>query len=82
MTIIAAGVETAISILYILTFIRYQLVLAEREDAQRKREMRNSVHRTMTGRGHRAGNRGSRRGWEAGGQGFGTPKIHVIPAED
>jgi len=82
MTIIAAGVEAAIFVLYILTFVRYQAVLAEREDQRRKEEMRKSVHRTMTGYGQAATYRARRRGWEVGGQDTSAPKINVIPAED
>jgi hypothetical protein len=81
-TIIAAAIEVAILVLYLLTFIRYQAVLTEREERLRRDEMRRSVHRTMTGLGGPSSNRSRRKGWEAGRDGVITPKINVIPAEE
>lgn len=41
--------------------------------------MRKSVHRTMTGSGGTSTAKGRLRGWEAGADGMGTPRINVIP---
>ena len=41
--------------------------------------MRKSVHRTMTGSGKRSIAKGRLRGWEAGADGMGAPRINVIP---
>jgi hypothetical protein len=79
MSIVAAVLELVILTLFLLTYQLYYTVQSAKEEAQRIADMRKSVHRTMTGSGRRSIAKGRLRGWEAGADGMGTPRINVIP---
>jgi hypothetical protein len=79
MSIIAAILESAVLIVFLLTYQIYYSVQSAKEEAERISDMRKSVHRTMTGSGRMAIAKGRLRGWEAGADGMGTPRINVIP---
>jgi hypothetical protein len=79
MSIIAVVLESVVLVLFLLTYHVYYTVQSAKEEAQRISDMRKSVHRTMTGSGRMSTAKGKLRGWEAGADGMGTPRINVIP---